>query len=173
MRKPFLAAVSAFALMAQTPLMTAPRPEDTPTTEAVPLTPGPEGAAPSDDRQAPPLSRSPSRSLTTAEAKALLGRPVTTTDGQTGGEIRDFVLGGPDGRVEQVVIGSGGFLGIGEKLVAIPAEKVGIAPPPVLPDGRPAPAAAVSVALSAADLKAAPEFLYTEGTRAMLGPRAR
>jgi sporulation protein YlmC with PRC-barrel domain len=48
-----------------------------------------------------------------------IGTPVNTKDGQQAGRIADLVFD-RDGRIELAVIGIGGFLGLGEKAVAIP-----------------------------------------------------
>jgi sporulation protein YlmC with PRC-barrel domain len=50
-----------------------------------------------------------------------VGTPVTTKDGQHIGKISNLVFD-QDGRIELAVIGVGGFLGIGEKEVAVPFE---------------------------------------------------
>lgn len=52
-----------------------------------------------------------------------VGTPVTTIDGQQIGKISNLVFD-KDGRIELVVIGVGGFLGIGEKEVAVPFDAV-------------------------------------------------
>ncbi len=48
-----------------------------------------------------------------------VGTPVTTKGGQQIGKISNLVFDA-DGRIELAVIGVGGFLGIGEKEVAVP-----------------------------------------------------
>jgi sporulation protein YlmC with PRC-barrel domain len=52
-----------------------------------------------------------------------VGTPVTTKDGQQIGRISNLVFD-QDGRIELAVIGVGGFLGIGEKEVAVPFDSV-------------------------------------------------
>src|SRR5262249_25243013 len=52
-----------------------------------------------------------------------IGTPVTTKDGQQIGKIANLVFD-QDGRIAFAVIGVGGFLGIGEKEVAVPFESV-------------------------------------------------
>ncbi|KZD07927.1 PRC-barrel domain-containing protein [Oceanibaculum pacificum] len=54
----------------------------------------------------------------------LIGKAVTTTDGKQVGKVKDVVTGEGGTQVQQVIIGSGGVLGLGEKQIAIPAEKV-------------------------------------------------
>jgi len=52
-----------------------------------------------------------------------IGTPVTTKDGQQIGKIANLVFD-QDGRIELAVIGIGGFLGIGEKDVAVPFDAI-------------------------------------------------
>ncbi|MBI4723852.1 MAG: PRC-barrel domain-containing protein, partial [Rhodomicrobium sp.] len=52
-----------------------------------------------------------------------IGTPVTSKDGGQIGKISNLVFG-QDGRIELAVIGIGGFLGIGEKEVAVPFDSV-------------------------------------------------
>lgn len=52
-----------------------------------------------------------------------IGTPVTTKDGQQLGKISNLVFG-QEGSIELAVIGVGGFLGIGEKEIAVPFESV-------------------------------------------------
>ncbi|MGU3360064.1 PRC-barrel domain-containing protein [Methylobacterium sp. M6A4_1b] len=53
----------------------------------------------------------------------IIGLPVVGMDHVRVGAIEDVLIGA-DGRVQAVVIGVGGFLGIGEKLVAVPYDAV-------------------------------------------------
>ena len=48
-----------------------------------------------------------------------IGTPVDAKDGQQIGRIADLVFD-RDGSIELAVIGTGGFLGVGEKVVAVP-----------------------------------------------------
>jgi len=52
-----------------------------------------------------------------------IGTPVTAKDGQQIGKIANLVFD-QNGRIELAVIGVGGFLGIGEKDVAVPFDAV-------------------------------------------------
>jgi sporulation protein YlmC with PRC-barrel domain len=66
---------------------------------------------------------------------SFLGRRVTTPDGETVGRIDDFIIG--DDKVLMTIISVGGFLGIGDKKVAIPYSALNIAPDRiVLPGGN-------------------------------------
>jgi hypothetical protein len=83
-----------------------------------------------------------------------IGQPVTNESGEWIGDIND-VLFDKSGRIANVVIGTGGFLGIGEKTVALPFNARSIASGA---DGR----RVVTLALSKQQLKAAPDFKATE-----------
>ena len=53
-------------------------------------------------------------------ASSILKDTVCNLEGDKLGEIKDIMLDVNDGRIEYVVLQSGGFLGIGEKLFAVP-----------------------------------------------------
>lgn len=65
------------------------------------------------------------QSADTFLASSLLGTRVQSADGDGIGEVNDMVLGA-DGSVEGVVVGVGGFLGIGEKDVAVQFDAIQI-----------------------------------------------
>ena len=52
------------------------------------------------------------------DAERLIGRNINSPEGERVGEI-DSVLIGRDGKIQAVIVGVGGFLGIGERKVAI------------------------------------------------------
>lgn len=56
---------------------------------------------------------------TRASAEALMGRKVVGSDGKELGKVKDVVLDANDGSAKQVIISSGGFLGIGAKDIAV------------------------------------------------------
>ncbi len=60
-------------------------------------------------------------------ARDLLGSAVVTQDGRRIGDVADLVLD-PQGRVAGVVIGAGGFLGIGRRTVGVTSAHVRIEP---------------------------------------------
>ena len=75
--------------------------------------------------QTPPAATAPngqamwySHQADEMRASKLLGTKVVNTANETVGEINEIVLG-KDGKVAAVVIGVGGFLGIGEREVAV------------------------------------------------------
>jgi sporulation protein YlmC with PRC-barrel domain len=53
-------------------------------------------------------------------ASSVTGDPVTNRDGEHLGKIEDIVLDLSSGRVAYAVLSFGGFLGIGDKLFAVP-----------------------------------------------------
>jgi sporulation protein YlmC with PRC-barrel domain len=64
-----------------------------------------------------------------------LGRRVTTPEGETVGRIDDFIIGGD--KVLMTIISVGGFLGIGDRKVAIPYSSLNVSPDRiVLPGGN-------------------------------------
>lgn len=86
----------------------------------------------------------------------LIGQPVTNETNETIGDIND-VLFDSSGRLVTVVIGVGGFLGIGEKDVAIAYSALELS---TGADGK----RVARVALSKETLQSAPEFKATEKT---------
>ncbi len=138
----------------QAPLMTAPRPDDTPTTDPTESQEGVSGAAPSDEmRKAEPSVAYNPRGLTTAEARTLIGKEVRTRDGQTGGAIRDFTLSGDDGAVDRVVLESG------TKLVSLPADMLRVD----------TGGGGAMVDVPQAALTSAPEYAYRDGEKTLVG----
>ena len=59
-------------------------------------------------------------------AAKVIGKHVRNPAKESIGEIADLIIGG-DGKVAAVVMGVGGFLGMGEKWVAVPFEKLKVA----------------------------------------------
>jgi hypothetical protein len=53
-------------------------------------------------------------------ASTLEGNPVINRDGEKLGSIDEIMLDVPMGRIAYAVLSSGGFLGVGDKLFAIP-----------------------------------------------------
>lgn len=84
------------------------------------LMPAPALAQASSDGAAPVLSAPAPGSLRGAK---VIGLPVIGMDHVRVGAIEDLLIGN-DGRIAAVVIGVGGFLGLGEKLVAVPYDQL-------------------------------------------------
>ncbi|WP_322102721.1 PRC-barrel domain-containing protein [Paraburkholderia sp. J41] len=53
-------------------------------------------------------------------ASTLEGDRVFSSDGEEVGKVKDIMLDVQDGRIAYVVMSSGGFLGIGDKFLAVP-----------------------------------------------------
>jgi sporulation protein YlmC with PRC-barrel domain len=87
-------------------------------------------------------------------ASNLIGMSVRGAGDESIGEINDVVLA-RDGRVVGAVIGVGGFLGIGEKDVAVPFQMIEMVRGPDTSDH-------VVVRKTKDELKAAPEFKELE-----------
>jgi len=89
-------------------------------------------------------------------ASHFLGQSVTNQAGERIGDINDLLFD-RSGRIATVVLGVGGFLGIGEKNVAIPFSSLSITADA---EGR----RVIGVPLSKDRLQAAPDFKATEKT---------
>lgn len=57
------------------------------------------------------------------KASELIGQSVYTTGDQEKGKIKDLMIG-PDGKVLYAAVSFGGFLGIGDKLFAVPLDAI-------------------------------------------------
>ena len=100
----------------------APSPSPAPT--AAPANPAPspspsaEAPAPSSDTAKSASNFSSTQSADEWRSSKLVGMAVYNRANERVGDINDLILG-PDGKIASAVIGVGGFLGIGEKLVAV------------------------------------------------------
>jgi sporulation protein YlmC with PRC-barrel domain len=117
--------------------------------------------APSDRATAMPAAASDSSFQGNWRASKLVGLSVYNDNNESIGAINDM-LTDKDGKIKAVVIGVGGFLGIGEHLVAIPFEKVKFVNEPIVYSGAaggPGPAGtrpATSTTTGAANTSTAP-----------------
>jgi len=80
------------------------------------------GAAATDQTQAAAAGQGQLRVIGDMTAEDLIGQDVVNADGKDVGEIQDLVL--DQNKVGYVVVNVGGFLGMGDKDVAIPASKL-------------------------------------------------
>lgn len=73
----------------------------------------------------PKAAAAPLYEMKTGQWRAvkLAGVPVLNNNHESIGAVSDLIVG-LDGKAEAVVIGAGGFLGMGEHLVAVPFDKV-------------------------------------------------
>lgn len=153
---------------ARPPLMTAPRPDDTPATPPAASPEGLGGDAPSDEMQraAPSVAAIP-HLLTPEEARTLIGKEVRTRDGQPGGSIKDFTLDGSAAAIERIVLAPAEGSGADGKLRSLPVSmlRTDIAGAAASSDGSTPP----TLDLPAAELARAPEFTYGEGVKTVSG----
>jgi sporulation protein YlmC with PRC-barrel domain len=128
-----LFAISAAMAQTSTSPMTPPaQSPSAPSQDTSPMTPqrspGATPSAPSTTGPAPivrdtaPRAALPS-SITDMSAKQLVGKSVYNTAGDRIGEVDDVVIS-KSGSQTAAVIGVGGFLGIGEKKVALPVNQL-------------------------------------------------
>lgn len=151
MNMKFVGAVSAFALMsgvawAQSPTTpNATTPDSTVQQPAAPhaspdATTGASDQTLRSDDAVPPAS--PEAGTTTGQMSApteadagigvasvdsLMGKNVLDRNGEKLGDVEDVILGA-DGQAQKVVLSRGGFLGLGEKQIAIDFDQIQIRP---------------------------------------------
>lgn len=152
----------------------APTPEAMPTKPAEPM---PQAQAPAGEPQptppaattaaptTPPAATPPGPTQTAAggepvSAEDMMGREVQGSDGQPLGEISDVVVDSASGKIQRIVIASGGFLGLGAKTVAIAFEDV-----EVRPEGG-----IVAKGVTQADIEGMPEYNVTAETKPLDEP---
>lgn len=83
----------------------------------------------------------------------LMDKPVVGSDGEELGEVADVIIDPQTGEAQQLVISSGGFLGIGAKEIAVDFQEAQLSP-----EGD-----SVSISsLTQADVEGLPEFQRTE-----------
>lgn len=85
-------------------------------------------------------------------ANDFIGKPVYNTNNESIGDINDLIFE-DKGRIVAAVIGVGGFLGIGEKDVAVPVEKINLTR-----DGDNRSEVRLTTTETAEALQGAPEF---------------
>jgi hypothetical protein len=144
-----LATVLALPAFAQTaPSATPPAGGSTPPA-ATSTTPSPSAATGSQTFVT-------SQQSTDWRGSKLIGASVYGPDNASIGEINDIVIA-PDGKINAVVVGVGGFLGVGQKDVALPFEGISVT--------RKADSASIdkiTVSYTKDQLKEAPTFAYYE-----------
>ena len=166
-------APAAFAQSATTPAEPAPSVEST--QPASPATPAP--ALPADNAQAPaaapstdtaqapavPGSYLTEQSADQISANTYIGQSVYNSNNESIGSVNDLIMQ-KEGGLVAAVVGVGGFLGIGEKNVAVPLDKIAIAQN--TQDGT----VKLTTVETADSLKAAPEFKTLEMQSAERAP---
>lgn len=90
----------------------------------------PEQQAPEQQAEAQPLDgQIVEQAEGTYAASELIGQSVMTADGEQMGKIADLLVG-EDNRIAGAIIGIGGFLGFGEKRIAVEIDRLARAPGP-------------------------------------------
>jgi sporulation protein YlmC with PRC-barrel domain len=143
-------ATPAPADTAATPAPTTPAPADTAATPE-PTTPAPADTAAT---PTPPAATETAASGEPVSADDMMGREVQGSDGQPLGEISDVVVDSASGKIQRVIIASGGFLGLGAKNVAVAFEDIEIRPEGGI----------VAKGVTQADVESMPEFDVTAET---------
>jgi len=139
MRKSLFSIVTASVLLSSTGLVTAGA------AYAADTTPSTRPAAPSVTAAQP--------SVTSADTSKLIGRNIQNPQNETIGEINSVRIGAT-GNVEAVIVGVGGFLGLGEREVAIAWKDLTVAD-----NGN-----KVTLAMTKEQLKAMPEYKYPDAS---------
>ena len=149
-----LMALPAFAQTAEAPK--PPAPAAAPETKFETMPSGQQAETLPDQSKVPHDSFVESQHATDWRGSKLIGTTVYSSDNASIGEISDLVIGN-DGQVRGAVIGVGGFLGVGEKNVAIPLDALTITRKP-----ESSAIDKITVRYTKDDLKKAPNFAYYE-----------
>lgn len=168
MTKKFITTVAAGALLAGLAVAPVAFTQDTTkpqTDQTQTMQPVPGAETPTDEAQTkPPITQEEPADVAKSDttylteqasdqiaASTYIGQSVYNAADESIGEINDLMIK-KDGGVEAAVIGVGGFLGIGEKNVAVPFDRIAIAEQPDTD------ALKLTTTETADTLKAAPEF---------------
>ncbi len=109
--------------------------------------------SPSPPKTAPHVSTDNAMPAQGTTASKLIGRNVQNPQGETIGEIKSIYLN-KDGKVDSVMVGVGGFLGVGEREVRLAWKDLN-----VMNNGE-----KVTVNMTKDQLKAQPEYKYPDST---------
>jgi len=188
MKKTLSAMAAAAALMASTaitPVMAQTADPATPAAPAAPADPAttpmednssataPTAGAPSTDNAAAPAGEASTdtaaatsgsylteQSETQISANDYIGKAVHNAENESIGDVNDLILE-DQGGIVAAVVGVGGFLGIGEKDVAVPMDKITMAR-----DAENNNEVRLTTTETAESLQAAPEFMTLEDQQA-------
>ena len=116
MSKELLGAASAVALLAGVAAAQDAGPGATPTPAAPTTTPAPAPTTPA------------ATAGEAVRAADMIGRSVQGSDGKPLGKVKDAVVDAQSGKIQKLVIASGGFLGLGAKNVALDFDRVEVRP---------------------------------------------
>lgn len=157
-----ICAPAAFAQSAAQPSTTAPAATTTaPAATAPAMTPAPSTTAAADTKTGSYLTQ---QSPEQVSANTYIGQSVYNGGNESIGKVNDLIME-KQGGIVAAVVGVGGFLGIGEKNVAVPISNINIAQNT---DGT----VKLTTSESADSLKAAPEFKTLEMQSAEKAPAA-
>lgn len=187
MKKTLSTMAAAAVLMASTAIAPAMAQTSDPATPAAPVAPAPadpamppaDGAATtpaagasSMDNAAAPAGEAATdtaaasgsyiteQSATQISANDYIGKAVHNAENESIGDVNDLILE-EQGGIVAAVVGVGGFLGIGEKDVAVPMDKITITR-----DGEKNNEVRLTTTETAESLQAAPEFMTLEDQQA-------
>ena len=119
MRREIIAAASVLALMTGTAMAQSPSPATgSPATGAPTATEMNKSGTTAPGGSAATGSASGLTGGQLASAESMMGKNVYGTDNEKVGEVEDVILDS-NGQARQLVVSSGGFLGIGDKLIAV------------------------------------------------------
>jgi hypothetical protein len=111
----------------------------------------PSFAADNDGAATPRTTTAKTEQTTQVDAHKIIGRELMNTSKDKIGTVESVMLG-RDGKVQAVIVNVGGFLGIGDKNVAIGWSDIDVSQ-----DGK-----SITTALSKDQLKALPEYRYAD-----------
>ncbi len=156
-----LSMLGATAAVSQTQMQ---QPQTTPQQQTSP----PVGVPPSPQDQTPrsttPPMKQPQEAFLSQQqpdqmlATDLIGKSILDSNNARIGDINDLLIS-EDGEIVAALVGVGGFLGIGEKIVAIPYDSLNISPQ----------SDQITVSYSRQDLEQAPQFVTAERARSGIG----
>jgi sporulation protein YlmC with PRC-barrel domain len=106
-------------------------------------------------------SQNTAAAATIIRAKALIGEEVKDAQGESLGSVKDLVVDSSNGRVSCAVLTCGGVLGLGEKLHAVPWQKLNIVTDTSDKD-QPIGVEHVTLNVTKENLKNAPNFAANE-----------
>ena len=139
MQKKLLAVFSAVAIFAPTALAQTSAATGTSTVQSPPVGAAPAAGPAGRTEVVPPGTV---RISDISRASRILNRDVYNRADEKIGDIEELIVDPKSGQVQQVVLGVGGFLGIGQKLVAVPFNEIKVEEVTIRPVTTPAPAPA-------------------------------
>lgn len=122
MRKTLLATAAAFAMGASGAAFAQSAAPTAPADPAAPVMQAPAEVAPSTGAT---VQGNAAMGLADMSAEELVGRDVVDPEGNTIGEVADLLLDSNQ-KITHVLVGVGGFLGIGERTVAIDLNQLSV-----------------------------------------------